>query len=132
MLISELATRQGLDAGTIRYYEDIGVLPQPERSLSGYRLYGPDDEARLRFVKAARSLGVTLGQIKEILRLRDEGHAPCPYVIEVIARRLEEVDHAIEELTDLKVELARLRRRATRTPSQRAAAGSYCHIIERT
>ncbi len=132
MLIGELAARQGLDTGTIRYYEVIGVLPQPERTPSGYRLYGADDEARLRFVKAARSLGFTLGQIKEILRSRDEGHAPCTYVTEVIERRLEEVDRAIEELTELKAELARLRRRARRTPPRRPSAGSYCHILERT
>ncbi|MGH8986628.1 MAG: MerR family transcriptional regulator [Acidimicrobiia bacterium] len=130
MLISELAARQGVDAGTIRYYEAIGVLPPPVRSQSGYRLYGTDDEARLRFVKAARSLGITLGQIKEILRLRDEGVAPCAYVTEVITRRIDEVGRAIEDLTELETELLRLRRRARRARTRRPAAGSYCHILE--
>jgi DNA-binding transcriptional MerR regulator len=106
------------------------VLPQPQRTPAGYRVYGPDDEARLRFVKAARSLGVTLGQIKEILRLRDHGRAPCAYVTEVIDRRLSEVDRAIEELIQLKTELSRLRRRARRTPAGRVSAGRYCHILE--
>jgi DNA-binding transcriptional MerR regulator len=129
VLIGELAASQGVDSKTIRYYESVGVLPDPERSPSGYRIYHRDDEARLRFVKAARSLDLSLGEIKEILRLRDQGRAPCTYVTQALERRLGDVDEAIRELSRLKTELVRLRRRARQLPPRRAA-GRYCHILE--
>lgn len=60
-----------MDPKTIHNYESVGELPEPERTPSGYRVYDRDDAARLRFVKAARALGLSLGEIKEILGLRD-------------------------------------------------------------
>jgi DNA-binding transcriptional MerR regulator len=129
MLIGELATSQGVDPKTIRYYESVGVLAEPERTPSGYRVYGRDDAARLRFVKAARALGLGLGEIKEILRLRDHGRAPCPSVTWALLLRFGEVEDAIGELTELKKQLAHLRRRACQLPA-RPTAGHYCRILE--
>jgi len=130
MLIGDLAASLGIDPRTIRYYEAVGVLPEPVRSAAGYRVYGSEDEARLCFVKSARALGFALGEIKEILRLRDHSRAPCGYVSEVLERRLGEVDQAIRELTELKRELVRLDRRARRLRGRRPATGRYCHILE--
>ncbi len=132
MRIGELAGRLDLNAQTIRYYERIGLLPKPERTEAGYRTYGEEDERRLRFVKNARSVGLTLGEVKEVLAFHERGEVPCGYVTETIARRAEEVERQIAQLTEFKRELDRLyeRAREQRAPDPRAARG-YCHIIER-
>ena len=80
MRIGEVGTAVGVDPPTIRYYESVGVLPEPERTASGYRAYSAADVERLRFVTLARSLGLGLDDIRDILGLRDRGEAPCGYV----------------------------------------------------
>ena len=131
MRVGELAQRLNLNTQTIRYYERIGLLPEPERTASGYRLYGEEDEKRLRFVKNARSMGLTLGEIKEVLAFHERGELPCAYVIEIIARRSEEIERQIAELTEFKSDLDRLYDRArSEQPMHQLRAGKYCHIIE--
>lgn len=128
--IGQLARRLDLNAQTIRYYERIGILPAPERTESGYRAYGEEDERRLRFVKNARSVGLSLGEIKEILAFNERGEAPCEYVTEAISRRTEEVERQISDLTQFKAELEGLYERARQQPAREPSPGSYCHIIE--
>jgi DNA-binding transcriptional MerR regulator len=127
--IGELAGRLDLNTQTIRYYERVGLLPEPERTEAGYRIYGEADERRLRFIRNARNVGLTLGEIKEILAFHERGEPPCAYVIETIARRAEEVEHQISELTKFKSELDRLYASAREEPREEPALGSYCHII---
>ncbi|MGH2796628.1 MAG: heavy metal-responsive transcriptional regulator [Thermoleophilaceae bacterium] len=110
--IGELAAGVGVTAKTIRYYEEIGLLPPPRRSEHGYRLYGADDAGRLRFIAAARRVGFTLGEIKDMLALRDRGRRPCEYVADALDRRLREIDQQQAQLRALKAELTRLRKRA--------------------
>lgn len=129
MKIGELAKKLGLNTQTIRYYERVGLLPKPERTEAGYRLYGEADERRLRFIRNARNVGLTLGEIKEVLAFHERGEPPCAYVIETIARQAEEVERQISELTKFKSELDRLYERARKKPPQEPALGSYCHII---
>ena len=130
--IGELAKRLDLNTQTVRYYERIGLLPEPERSEAGYRLYGEEDERRLRFVKNARNVGLTLGEVKEVLAFHERGEPPCEYVTGVIARRAEEVERQIAELMEFKQELDRLSKRARKQPNRELQPQSYCHIIEST
>ncbi len=65
--IGELAKRLGLNPLTIRFYEDAGVLPEPDRTAGGYRIYTGEDDERLRFIKAGQRLGFKFGEIKAIL-----------------------------------------------------------------
>lgn len=67
MQIGELAGELGLNTRTIRYYEGIGLLPEPERTGGNYRAYGREDLERLRFIRAAQRLGLTLDEIREVL-----------------------------------------------------------------
>lgn len=127
MRIGEVAERVGVTTSAIRYYERIGILPEPDRTASGYRDYGEEGLERLRFVKAAQSLGLTLDDIREILGFRDRGEPPCPYVREAISRQAEEVDRRIAELRRLRGQLAEMADRAARMPD---GAGTYCGIIE--
>ena len=100
MRIGELADRAGVSAKTIRYYEQVGLLPDPARIAAGYRIYGRADAERVGFIKGARRLGLALGEIAEILALRDHGRAPCDYVCDLLARRHADLDHAIAQLTE--------------------------------
>ncbi len=128
--IGELAGRLDLNTQTIRYYERVGLLPEPERTEAGYRIYKEEDERRLNFVKNARNVGLSLGEIKEVLAFHERGDPPCAYVTEAIARRAKEVGHQIEELTRFKRELDRLYERTTEQPAREPVPDHYCHIIE--
>ncbi len=127
--IGQLAVRLGLNPRTIRYYERIGLLPEPERTGAGYRLYGPADEQRLRFIKSAQRVGLNLGEIKETLAFRERGEQPCRHVAAVIERRLGEVNQRLRELRAFKAELAELRDRI-RTEDSADRDATYCHYIE--
>jgi DNA-binding transcriptional MerR regulator len=83
--IGELADAVGVNPKTIRFYEQIGLLPEPERRPSGYRDYNDDDRERLVFVRTAQRLGLPLADIKEILAFADRGEAPCGYVRSVLS-----------------------------------------------
>lgn len=106
MRIGETADVAGMTAKTLRFYEDRGLLPPPERAANGYREYGQDALGRLDFIRRARTAGLTLTQIKDILRVRGSGDAPCGHVRELLARRLSELDARIAELTALRATVA--------------------------
>lgn len=130
MRIGELAKRLDLNAQTIRYYERIGLLPEPERAESGYRVYGDGDERRLGFVKNARDAGLSLGEVKEVLDFHERGERPCGYVTEAIARKSEEIERRIAELTEFKRDLDRLHEQARKQPASAPDSQGYCHILE--
>jgi DNA-binding transcriptional MerR regulator len=79
MRIGELAAALDLNPKTIRYYEDIGLLPQPKRSAAGYRLYDDADHERLRFILKAKAVGLSLEEISRILAICDQGQPPCKH-----------------------------------------------------
>ena len=106
--IGELANSLDLNPRTIRYYESIGLLPEPDRTPSGYRAYGRDDVERLIFIKTAQRLGLTLAEIAEIIAFRDRGQRPCGHVMALLRRQVAELDRRIEEMGRLRDELTRL------------------------
>ena len=91
--IGELAKRSGATTKTIRYYELLGLLREPERTESGYRLYDEADVERLTFVRKAKTLGFSLTEIKETLALFDSQQAPCVHVLALLDRKILEIDH---------------------------------------
>jgi MerR family transcriptional regulator, copper efflux regulator len=128
--IGELADRVGVTAKAIRYYEEVGLVPQPPRSEGGYRLYSADDERRLGFITTARRVGFALGEIKEMLALRDRGRPPCAYVAGAVERRIVEIDQQQAQLRALKSELIQLRERAKDLPAPAVDGGVYCHVLQ--
>lgn len=126
--IGELAAELGLNPKTIRYYEEIGLLPAPPRTESGYRLYDAEDVEQLRFIGKAKAIGLSLQEIGEILALRREGRAPCAHVLELLDRKLAAVDRQLRALRAFRRELVGLRAEAARTA---IAEACVCGIIER-
>jgi MerR family transcriptional regulator, copper efflux regulator len=76
MRIGELAEQAGISTKAIRYYEQIGILTPPARTASGYRSYDQVALGRLGSVRAAQAVGLTLGEIRQIIAFRDNGQAP--------------------------------------------------------
>lgn len=127
MRIGELAARLAINPKTIRYYEGIGLLPEPERTASGYRLYDEDAVERLTFIKTAQRLGITLDEIREILALRERGDQPCDYVRTVLRREVTEIDQRLAELTALRDQLVAIDDLANKLPESRPGA---CRLID--
>jgi DNA-binding transcriptional MerR regulator len=128
--IGEVAERSGLSVKALRYYDDIGILRPLTRSASGYRLYGNDALQQLAFVRAAQAVGLSLGEIREIIAMRDRGEIPCGHVLELIQRRAAELEERVAELQALRNELGRLARRARRMDPRDCDPDRVCHLIE--
>jgi len=97
--IGELSRRTRVKIETIRYYERIEMLPSPPRTASGRRIYGPADTRALSFIRRARELGFTLGEIRALLALSGEGASEsCAEVRELAAAHLAEIRGKIADL----------------------------------
>ncbi len=127
MRIGELAGQLGINSKTIRYYEEIGLIPPAPRSSSGYREYTATDADRLTFIKTAQRLGMSLEEVAEILSLRERGEKPCAYVRDVLNEQMRSIDQRIAELRALRRELRELRAAADAIPE---VDGATCRIIE--
>src|SRR2546427_5491804 len=105
--MGQLAKASGVGAKTIRYYEQIGVLPAPDRATSGYRLYDQPGVERLRFIRRARSLGLPLQQLKTLMSTLNGGPPPAlrPRLRALVQRQLDTVKTQIAELELLRQQL---------------------------
>ena len=132
MQIGELAQQAGVTVQTVRFYERRRLLPEPARSDSGYRSYGPEELKRLQFIRQAKRLGFSLHEIREIIRSRDRGGCPCTNVISMAERHLADVSEQIDKLESFRNELARALKSWKRAGKQTLSAGAICTLIERT
>jgi MerR family mercuric resistance operon transcriptional regulator len=97
-----LAASSGCNLETIRYYEQIGLLPPPPRSQGGHRLYGQDLIKRLTFVRRSRELGFTLDEIRQLLRLVDGSQYTCAQVETLVHEHARDISRKIADLKKLK------------------------------
>ena len=130
MRISELADQAGVTSKTLRYYERIGVLPAPSRSTSGYRDYRAEALDRLGFIRAGQAVGLSLGEIRQVVALRERGETPCDHVYRLLQRRTAELDERIGELQALRRELQALTKRARRLDPTNCSPRGVCHLIQ--
>jgi len=86
--IGSVAKAAGVGVQTLHFYERSGLLPKPKRSAANYRLYAPEAVRRVRFIKKAQALGLTLEETKQILDLKDHGREPCRKVAELGEKHL--------------------------------------------
>lgn len=130
MKIGELARATGLTAKTIRFYEAEGLIPDPPRTNSGYRAYANADVARLAFILKAKRLGLTLDEIKGILRLHDRSEPTCVHVRSLLEEKMAQIETVIQDLLGFKEELQSLGDHATSMVDCRPLGGNICSIIE--
>ena len=126
--ISQLANVTGVAAKTIRYYEQIGVLPRPSRTAAGYRQYDPQGVERLRFVRRARALGLSLRHLKTLTATLDGGRrsAMRPRLLALVREQLSAVRQQMTDLKILRQELERLAQRLVTSPRAKGADGCRC------
>ncbi|OGC95562.1 MAG: hypothetical protein A2W25_05525 [candidate division Zixibacteria bacterium RBG_16_53_22] len=107
MTIGELALELQLNPKTIRYYEEVGLLPEPRRSESGYRLYSAYEVERLRLVKRAKVLGLSLAEIKEIVEYAVNGRCGVTEarLLRLVEAKLGEIDRKIDDLIKFRDDL---------------------------
>ena len=127
MRIGEVSERVGIKAKTVRYWEERGLLPPPDRTRAGYREYDEGIVERLEFIRYAQAGGLTLDQIRQVLDIGDRGDPPCEHVARVVTDRLAEVDSRIADLTATRRHLQDLARRAA--AQDPADCRGYCSII---
>ena len=106
--IGQLAARTGCKAQTIRYYEQIGLMPEPVRTEGNQRRYGAQHLERLAFIRHSRELGFSLQAIRELLSLADDPGRSCAAADRIAQRQLAQVESRIARLDALKTELERM------------------------
>lgn len=122
--IGKLGKVTGTKVPTIRYYEQVGLLPPPERSGGNQRLYGRAAQERLAFIRHARELGFPIEAIRDLLSLQDRPDQPCAEADAIARTQLAAVEARLARLRSLKGELERM--------VAQCAHGTVadCHVIE--
>ena len=111
MSIGELAKAAGIKVVTIRYYEEINVMPSPPRTEGNYRVYKHEHVRRLQFIRRCRGLGFTLEQVRGLLRLSTQDEQKCCEVDRITAAHLKQIEQKVIDLRRLASELRRINRR---------------------
>ena len=132
--IGDVARLTGLPVKRIRYYEQRGLLEPAARSEAGYRLYRAEEAARLKFIKRAKLLGLTLEEIRALVDLA----AGCnrgeimPRLQEVLEKKLQETDRRMRELAAFRENLLYYKKRASRAdpPENCDEEASFCGCLE--
>ncbi|HEY9660393.1 MAG TPA: heavy metal-responsive transcriptional regulator [Allocoleopsis sp.] len=106
--VGEVSRRLDINPQTLYFYERIGLIPSPQRTEAGYRLFSQQDVERLAFIVRAKSLGLTLDEIKDILALKDERSLTCCALHDRLSRKVQEIEDTIRQLQLLHDELVPL------------------------
>jgi DNA-binding transcriptional MerR regulator len=125
-----LAQKTGVSAKTIRYYEDIGLLPPPASKPNGYRDYSDTDVDRLRLVAGASRMDINLAELREILDMRDRQEHPCVRLLEIIDQKRGEIQVRIDQLKEMDAELRDLSNLGTSFPKDDIEGKNcVCHLV---
>ena len=108
LTIGILGKKTGTKVQTIRYYEQIGLMPEPDRTEGGQRRYGDAEVDRLSFIRHARQLGFPLEAIRELLDLSDNPDRSCHEADSIARRQLKQVELRMDRLKALRTELKRM------------------------
>jgi len=99
MRIGELSKEAGCDVETVRYYERIGLLPEPERTPSGYRTYGTQHLERLQFIRHCRTLQMPLAEIGTLLSLQAQPAQECNEINDLLDHHIQRIQEQMTSLT---------------------------------
>ncbi len=128
--IGDLSEKTGISTEAIRYYERIGLIPEPQRADNGYRVYTQPDVERLNFIRRARALDIALDEIDEILAFRERDEPPCSHVMMVMERRIEEIENRIRDLQKMRDEIKHLHEAGKQLPQDVQMKTCVCHLIQ--
>jgi len=103
--IGEVASGAGVSVDTVRYYERLKLLPRASRTSGNFRLFAPESIERVRFIKQAQELGLTLDEIKGLLATG--GADECRKVRDLLSKKIEELDMKVQAMKDFRRTLAR-------------------------
>ena len=132
LTVGAVAKAASVGVQTLHYYERRGLLPKPQRSTANYRLYSSDSIRRVKFIKKAQAIGLTLEETKRILDLKEHGRAPCSKVAGLGEKHLREIDMRLAELRKYRRALAdALSDWRKEDTTERECAGEFCDLIER-
>ncbi len=129
LTVGRAAALSGLSPKAVRLYERKGLLPEAERTESGYRLFTADDVAVLHFIRQARTLDLTLEEIKDVLDLQRGGEQPCARVTGLLDAHIAGIDRKLADLRRLRRSLLAARR-AAGTARRGGHDAVVCQIIE--
>ena len=122
--IGELGRRTHCKVQTVRWYEEVGLLPPPARTAGGHRVYGAAHLARLDFIRHARELGFPLDSVRSLLALSDRPDRPCEKAHVLASSQLALVEDKLRRLESLRIELTRL------ADACRGGIAAECRILE--
>lgn len=108
--ISALAKSAGVTTKTLRYWERIGLLPSANRTHNGYRVFGPEVNRYLDFILKAKTVGLTLLEMKRVIKFAHKGVNPCPEVMQWLDEKDKALEQQIRSLRALRQRLRRFRR----------------------
>jgi len=124
MNIGELGTNAGVPAKTIRYYEESALIPPAKRDTNGYRIYGPADVARLKFLRRARSFGFSIDECRHLLELLNNPNRKSADVKNLTNRHIAELDRQMKEMRALRKQLAEM------SDACAGGEGAECAILD--
>ena len=104
----ELAEQAGVSTDTLRHYERMGILAKPRRSDGNYRMYPPDSVTRVRLVRQALAIGFSLPELQKILKVRDQGGAPCKQVRAIAEEKLARIERELADRAAVRDQLRAL------------------------
>lgn len=130
LTVSELASQSGTTAHAVRYYTRLGLLRPQRHPDNGYRQYKAREVEWLRFIRQAKHLGYTLGEIHEIMHDADSGQSPCPRVRDILQRRIVENRLRLDNLLALQTRMEEALDLWERLPDGVPDGHSVCHLIE--
>jgi DNA-binding transcriptional MerR regulator len=128
--IRELSERAGVPTKTIRYYEEIGLLPRARRGSNGYRVYDERDVERLKFIRHSRGMDFALEDIAEIMAFREREELPCDFILSLVDEKLNEIEARIRELEHLRNHLMVMQEAGRRLPDDPTIRRCACRHIQ--
>ena len=130
MTVTELARRAGVTANTVRHYTRSGLLAPTRDKSNGYNCYSNGDLARLLFIRKARQLGFSLGDVSDILKESSHGQSPCPQVRKIMEQRLRETRSGLQDLEKLQARMEHAAALWANMPDGMPDGKSVCQLIE--
>lgn len=124
LMIGDLAAATGTKVNTVRFYEEIGLMPKAARTESGRRTYGKPDLQRLAFIRHGRSMGFSIDEIRSMLRLSDNPDRDCADAAAIARGHLRDVEERIRQLKRLRAELKKI------SDSCDGGRAAECSVIE--